>query len=240
MEEEPARGDRAVTNLGIDDYRIPPSNIQAARDLLTGIREQVRCGRPTRSGTACGQLKARLLVSCRVHATLGERTAAEVERVRLTAVVDDWSNSLAPACHAWPVTDDDRRLVAALPRLPDDELREARLVHDLIADWQDERCAVCGGSGDHSLVLDHDHVTALVRGYLCRSCNTTEPHADWGDFTKYRARPPAVLLGVTARYEHPWYGRLVQPEPLLVLSHDRHPSYALMADLDRTDDPAPR
>ena len=43
--------------------------------------------------------------------------------------------------------------------------------------WQDGRCALCGFR-DGPLVEDHCHMTGLVRGYLCRSCNTTEGVSD--------------------------------------------------------------
>ncbi|MEU7972177.1 endonuclease domain-containing protein [Micromonospora sp. NPDC049089] len=132
------------------------------------------------------------------------------ETARLTAMVDEWRAGLTPACHDWPVTDEDRTAVAQLPALPDDELAAARHVHDLIYRWQRGRCAVCGGGRSGELVLDHDHVTALVRGWLCRGCNVSEAHSDGGNFAKYRDRPPAVMLGVTARYVDPWYG-LAEP-----------------------------
>lgn len=42
-------------------------------------------------------------------------------------------------------------------------------------DWQDGRCAMCGGSNvTRRLVLDHCHYTGLVRGYLCGRCNAVE------------------------------------------------------------------
>jgi len=41
----------------------------------------------------------------------------------------------------------------------------------VLARWQNGRCAICGRMSD--LVCDHDHATGLVRGWLCRSCNTT-------------------------------------------------------------------
>lgn len=45
-------------------------------------------------------------------------------------------------------------------------------------EWQDDRCARCSRSNvTRRLVLDHCHMTGLVRGYLCSSCNSAE---GWG------------------------------------------------------------
>ena len=40
--------------------------------------------------------------------------------------------------------------------------------------WQAGRCAACNRRAGDALVLDHCHFTGLCRGYLCRSCNTSE------------------------------------------------------------------
>jgi len=197
-----------------------PDAVRAAHEALSGRRDLVKCGRPAKSTPSCGQVRARFLSSCSAHATPAEHAKADVERAGLTALVAQWSASLAPVCHSWDVTEFDRRSVANLAVLSDDELRQARHAYDLIWRWQQGRCAVCGEQAalvepgwwsDSGFALDHDHRTALVRGYLCVSCNVSEPHGDGGDFTKYRDRPPAVMLGVIARYEHPFYG-LVRPE----------------------------
>lgn len=220
-------------------HGLPPADVQRARELISGTRDTIRCGRPTKADALCTQRRDRLMPSCPFHVTPHEVAAAEVERVRLTAIVDTWNASLTPACHSWPVTADDRRAVVDLPKLPGNELDEASAAHGLLHDWQQGRCAVCGGRGGRSedLVLDHDHTTALVRGWLCRSCNVAEPRSDRGDFVKYRDRPPAVLLGVAARYWDPFRG-FAEPDRS-ELSHNQHPSFALMADLPTTD-PAPR
>ncbi|MCX4470473.1 endonuclease VII domain-containing protein [Micromonospora sp. NBC_01655] len=69
-----------------------------------------------------------------------------------------------------------------------------------IEQWQQQRCAICAAHQPGRLVLDHDHTTALVRGYLCRSCNVREAHT-YGPFELYRQRNPATILGVSSVYE---------------------------------------
>jgi hypothetical protein len=82
----------------------------------------------------------------------------------------------------------------------------------ILARWQDGRCAICGRVSD--LVCDHDHATGLVRGWLCRSCNTTEGTNHQPDtiFTRYRERHPAAILGLTIRYLNPVTGECAQPQ----------------------------
>lgn len=81
-----------------------------------------------------------------------------------------------------------------------------------LADWQAGRCAICGRTGD--LVCDHDHATGLVRGWLCRSCNTLEGLHQGDDtiFARYRERPPAAILGLEIRYLDPITGECAQPQ----------------------------
>jgi len=38
-------------------------------------------------------------------------------------------------------------------------------------DAQEGLCAVCLKAVEGNLYVDHDHVTGLVRGLLCRTCN---------------------------------------------------------------------
>ena len=56
--------------------------------------------------------------------------------------------------------------------------------------WGDGCCAACGAND--CVVLDHDHGSGLVRGYLCRSCNIREGygHGDRG-LWEYLVDPPA-------------------------------------------------
>lgn len=65
--------------------------------------------------------------------------------------------------------------------------------------WQHGRCAACGIRDN--LVLDHDHVTGLERGYLCRRCNRLEgvsTHPIWTLWAD--GQNPATLLGVEQPY----------------------------------------
>lgn len=70
----------------------------------------------------------------------------------------------------------------------------------LLKEHQAGRCAVCRETRKR-LVVDHDHYTGLVRGLLCRSCNSTQGRdyrAPW--FEQYRANPPAARLGLRVQY----------------------------------------
>jgi hypothetical protein len=111
-----------------------------------------------------------------------------------TQALADEKSRRPPACHTWP-----------LPTLRTDE-DSADTAFGLLGEWQDDRCAGCGYRGD--LVIDHDHDTGLVRGLLCRSCNTFEPHAEPGTtLAMYRERPPVAILQLTPwRYVSPWSG----------------------------------
>ncbi|MFH8804036.1 endonuclease domain-containing protein [Streptomyces sp. NPDC017936] len=129
-----------------------------------------------------------------------------------------------PLCWYWPTElpdrgDTRRRFLEQAERLGctpeqaqvlwDMECAADAVVNDgaaLLARWQDGRCAICGKVRD--LVCDHDHETGLVRGWLCHSCNTAEG-THWEPdtiFARYRERPPATILGVTARYLNPVTG----------------------------------
>lgn len=69
--------------------------------------------------------------------------------------------------------------------------------------WQRGRCAMCQVTDffDNRLVEDHDHESGLVRGLLCRSCNTSEPHNYSVAFVAWRAGfTPMKMLGLTETY----------------------------------------
>lgn len=187
-----------------------PPHVAAAYGALHGPRPRADCGRPTRTDHPCEAATLRLMTSCRVHATPAELAATNAQRARLAAVISEWEASLTPACHSWPVTDEHLR--AARPAAATTSDREPFWpAIDVLRRWQAGRCAICGTNAE---VVDHDHSTGLVRGWLCRSCNAIESSATTGDFTKYRERPPAVILGVAVAYVHPRYGPARPAAPL--------------------------
>ena len=195
---------------------------------FTARRDRYACTRIAKTtGRRCGQHReswpAGLAVpdprSCRFHMTdeeraarsayLAERAAESFARFggffdrldpgeRRTSMPGR-SHAGDPVCWSWPTP--------TTFSFGDDETAEEFLR------WWNRDCAVCGSAGE--LVDDHDHKTGLVRGCLCRSCNSREGHADnEGIFGKYRQRNPASILGVKVRYWSPWVG-YAEPEPIL-------------------------
>lgn len=74
--------------------------------------------------------------------------------------------------------------------------------------FQGQVCAICSRAtgATRALSVDHDHVTGLVRGLLCRPCNDLLGHIRDDLDTAYRIvrylrRPPAVELKITALHE---------------------------------------
>lgn len=168
---------------------------------------------------------------CYNHLTAAERTRylheAREERDRASAARRAWL-AADPACWSWPVPDDVDCWQAPLPfevGPGDDQISQATADmlmaslrspegrgHALLDHWQAGRCALCGHRGEH-LVEDHDHATGMVRGLLCRGCNTregTHRSAD-GLFARYRSRPPTVILGLSLRYWDPFLNDYAQP-----------------------------
>jgi hypothetical protein len=67
-----------------------------------------------------------------------------------------------PACWSWPVTEEHRFRVDEI-NTGDDVYTASQRGLELLKEWQQERCALCGAT---ARVTDHDHRTALVRGRL--------------------------------------------------------------------------
>jgi hypothetical protein len=81
----------------------------------------------------------------------------------------------------------------------DDEGIEDMDPLSLLLSYQDGLCGIC--RRNEFLVLDHDHVTGLVRGYLCSRCNTWEGSSDYPWIQEYRDNPPAVKMGIQLSYK---------------------------------------
>ena len=80
--------------------------------------------------------------------------------------------------------------------------------------WHDDRCAVCGEEGRG--VLDHDHDTALCRGFLCRGCNISEGKGS-ALFEDWRGDKDAMARVVARQREYVYptrrAGGIVYPAP---------------------------
>lgn len=71
--------------------------------------------------------------------------------------------------------------------------RIRRKLTDAFGPW----CGVCGHS--YGVLIDHDHFSGLVRGMLCRFCNSnvdTCPHVQGCPRADYLNKPPALPLGL--------------------------------------------
>lgn len=179
------------------------------------------CGRPTKKGASCRAsvhswlegFEVRRADGCWTHMDAKFRDATERRREKSEAAWQAYLSS-DPACWGWATpndlgswtypqgTDIDQRLsddVVAII-MGDPESRAAAILEH----WQNGRCAICGHRS--GLVEDHDHVTGLVRGYLCRGCNTQEGihRGDDNLFGRYRHRHPTLMLGLRIRYWDPF------------------------------------
>lgn len=116
-------------------------------------------------------------------------------------------------CWDWPLTDEHRSRMAEIVAATDaDDARSLSM--RLLADWQDGRCGICANYRGGRF-LDHSHATGLVRGYLCKSCNTGEGFRTGEPesvYTRYGERNPASILGLEIRYYSPFTG-WAEPAP---------------------------
>ncbi|WP_433357644.1 endonuclease domain-containing protein (plasmid) [Microtetraspora malaysiensis] len=143
-----------------------------------------KCNRLTTKGRPCSYTATTRWGTCAMHVD-----PADIERERQERAAAE------PACWAWDVPADIQRRGETINTLPEcDVAARHNAAVDLLHEWQAGRCAICGDPGGR-MVLDHDHATGLIRGRLCRQCNTGEGKSGDGQFAKYRDRPPAVILG---------------------------------------------
>ncbi|WP_229701322.1 endonuclease domain-containing protein [Streptomyces camponoticapitis] len=166
------------------------------------------CGKPTKSGGLCTRTlhywEARSFEFDRADGCWHHMSQPfkEASKARKQAEEKAWLSYLYadPICWGWPV-----------PGLPAPaEIPESR-AGELLLLWQDGRCAICGHRRES--VEDHDHVTGLTRGYLCRGCNIQEGvYRDSGTlFGKYRERHPTRILGFEIRYWDPFTREYAAP-----------------------------
>ncbi|MBD2831770.1 hypothetical protein ID871_09925 [Streptomyces pratensis] len=83
----------------------------------------------------------------------------------------------------------------------------------IMREFQNSRCAICGRkvggrgpNGVDGLVIDHNHQTHLVRGLLCKGCNSTEGRHNVKNprYGMYRSKNPASILDLAIPYESSW------------------------------------
>jgi hypothetical protein len=138
-----------------------------------------------------------------IHLEPAERTALDDARAEYERMCQSADGLSEPACWSWPLPPGLSDL-GAPDGLSGRELqRYEDRAEDLLRGWQDGRCAVCGRQTE---VTDHDHVTGLIRGRLCRPCNAAEGKGYGEVFAKYRERNPATILGIRVRYYSPFSG----------------------------------
>lgn len=100
-------------------------------------------------------------------------------------------------------------------RLPDLSGLNEDDAHSEFLYAHDRRCGLCREPFDDrgNRVLDHDHRTGLVRGYLCHGCNVAMPShvltgrlaaADRPAITLYTQYPPAAAANYRAIYWSTW------------------------------------
>ena len=121
---------------------------------------------------------------------------------------DTWERWLKsdPACWSWPMLEHrplDDVMEHLATRRP--SMRRSLEASQRFSDFHAGRCAICGDPCNNP-AEDHCHRTGLVRGYLCRGCNSQEGihRSSASIYGRYRERPPTVILGHAEQYFGGW------------------------------------
>lgn len=80
-----------------------------------------------------------------------------------------------------------------------------QVVRDVLVKSFGDGCAVC--SNPWARIVDHDHFTGQVRGYLCLDCNNHVDmcrHLSGCGYAEYLNNPPAVSLGLVHPDQAKW------------------------------------
>jgi len=178
------------------------------------------CGRPKRqTGEPCRNWMNAHWAACHAHMTAAERTdARRLDDERLERVAH-----LQRLAYRRPLV----RYLRWRTILPDLSLVPSEHQWAAFRSAHGERCALCGGSNGRR-VIDHDHTTGLVRGFLCAGCNGKTPsdtvHVPYRrlglppHIALYCQYPPTAVMGVRFRYKHP-FGYAPDPHVRQILWH---------------------
>ena len=128
-----------------------------------------------------------------------------------------------PACWAWPEPDRAQIQEALAGEGPQ---------WTLMREWHGGRCAICGKRPPW-LVEDHDHDTALTRGFLCSQCNVQEGYRFGGAVAMYRECNPAVILGFRIVYVDRMTGLAAVPKRVLTPEERERRDEVVRAALDK-------
>lgn len=180
------------------------------------------CLRVSADGTPCTAARQYILTdiaSCRSHLSPSEVESHKRGMRMADAIFGPVDVITEPACWSWDMSIPDGISATDSPEWA-------------LSVAQGGRCAACAYQDPDGLYLDHCHKTGLMRGYLCRSCNTMEgvtsrPAPDF--IVKYRERNPASMLGIEATYVSPVTGGSVTlpPRPRTESVWDGHPMKGL-------------
>lgn len=195
-------------------------------DYYRGQRMGWWCTRTTAAGAPCKGNQVGWSESevpdpraCVGHLTQAERAEWKEIKQRVEAKYAwMWEAETAlfmsdPACWSWPSPDAGGadRIKETYSASVREKLTDMDFAEQAMDEWHEGRCAICGHR--ESLVTDHDHQTGLVRGKLCRSCNTCEGTRHGGVWDKYRQRNPATIWEVESPYIDPFTLEEAKPAP---------------------------